>query len=331
MSVLWCGGEDIDFVTGTPGVDTGATHFRSGYGRCALFRSSGAVRSNAFPGGAVTNFWVSYRVFLTVATGQVPLVMSNSANAVSAGLAVHAGGGSSNQVELVRWDGTTATQIAIETGTSFSAAVIHRLDIQVVNFGATANVNVWIDGTQVITATSVDTRGGSITTVDCVTVGGSGSGNNQVPISEIIVADEDLRAWPGLLTMALTGAGTTNNWTNNTFSNINGTSFSDTNPTSVNTTGQDQQYNVTDTPSGTFTIKACKITARMAKSASPAVTQVKLGYNSGGSVAFGTGATKALTTAYATYEQLDATNPVTGNAFTQSEINALQLDMQSLT
>jgi len=73
------------------------------------------------------------------------------------------------------------------------------------------------------------------------------------------------------------------------------------------------------------------IAARMAKSQSPGVTQVELGYNSGGSVAYGTGATKALTTGYTTYNQLDSINPVTGVAWVQADMNGLQIDMQALT
>jgi hypothetical protein len=146
--------------------------------------------------------------------------------------------------------------------------------------------------------------------------------------SEFILADEDTRGFPGLMTMALTGAGTTDSWTG-IFSTINQTVISDTTPNFTNTVTQDQQFNITDLTAGTFVIKAVKIAARMAVSATPTATQVKLGYNSGGSVAFGTGATKTPTTAYTTYDQLDATNPVTAAAWAQSDMNALQLDMRS--
>jgi hypothetical protein len=148
-------------------------------------------------------------------------------------------------------------------------------------------------------------------------------------ISEVIVANEDTRAFPGLATLALTGAGTTDQWSG-VFSTINQTSFSDTSPNFTNTNAQDQQFNITDLPAGVFTIKAVKIAARSAVSTSGAVpTKVAFGYNSGGTVAVGTA--QALSTGYITMQQVDNINPVTGLPWVQSDINALQLDMRSAT
>jgi hypothetical protein len=248
------------------------------------------------------------------------------------GLFIGASTTSTSRLALCKYDGTTSTELAAETGNSLVGGAISRFDVQLVNYGASATVNVYINGVNVITFIGDVTVSG-VTDVDSVYLGPDPnlSGTQFVDYSEIIVADEDLRAWPGILTMALTGAGTTNQWTANTFSNINGTTISDASPTSDNTNGQVQEYNITDLPTGNFTIKAVKIAARSAKSASPAVTQVQLGYNSGGSVAYGSGATKAVTTAYATYEQYDATNPITSAAWASSDINGLQLDIKAVT
>jgi hypothetical protein len=123
----------------------------------------------------------------------------------------------------------------------------------------------------------------------------------------------------------LTGAGATDDWTG-VYSTINQTTLSDANPNYVDINTKDQQFNITDLPSGAFIIKAVKIAARAAKAAGTP-TQIALGYNSGGSVAVGSDI--ALATAYATYESLDSINPVTAAAFVQSEMNALQVDVRS--
>jgi len=154
--------------------------------------------------------------------------------------------------------------------------------------------------------------------------------NSPSPVySEIFATDSDTRGFLGLQTEALTGAGTTNNFTNNTYTNINGIAFSDANPTYTNIVAQDQQYTVTAPTPATYSVSGVVITARMAASSGSTPTQIKLGYNSGGTKGFGTGAAKTLTTGYQTYTQIDTVNPVTGVAFTQSELAALQLDLQS--
>jgi hypothetical protein len=332
MSILWVGGEDIDFPNGaTATVSTTSSTFRAGYARCSLptLSTASITRSNAFPGGAVTSAWLSFHLFVASTIGANTRAVGFGLSGTSGSLTLGSGS-ATNKFALWKYDGTTATLLASETGTSLATSTAYRIDMQVVNFGATATVNVFINGILLITF-SGNVAVSGMANFDSVILTGVASGFALGNISEVIVADQDTRAWPGVVTMALTGAGTTNNWTNNTFSNINGTTISDASPASVNVSAQDQQYNVTDLPTGSFVIPVVKISARMAVSASPAVTQVKLGYNSGGTVGFGTGATKLLTTAYATYEQFDSINPVTGLAWAQSDMNALQLELQSLT
>jgi hypothetical protein len=73
------------------------------------------------------------------------------------------------------------------------------------------------------------------------------------------------------------------------------------------------------------------IAARAAVGSGSSVAHLELGYNVAGTVGFGSGATKAPGGSYATWEQLDLQNPVTVAAWTQAQINALQLDIRALT
>jgi hypothetical protein len=330
MSILWCGGEDIDFNAGVvaPSLDTSTTHFRPTYARCAIADGTTAtsiIRGTPFPAGAVTSCWFSCQWW----TGSVTASRKHvgfAKSGTNACLVLSTAASSTTRAALSTYDGTTLTELVSEAGNSIPNNTLVKLDIQLVSYGASATVNIYFNGANVISF-SGNVTVLSNTSVDQIVTFGQPGGFNSA-ISEVIVADEDTRAFPGLMTMALTGAGTTDNWTG-IFSTINQVTFSDTTPNFTNTAAQDQQFNITDLVSGTFVIKAVKVAARMAVSATPTATQVKLGYNSGGSVAFGTGATKTLTTAYATYEQLDATNPVTAAAWAQSDMNALQLDMRS--
>jgi hypothetical protein len=278
-----------------------------------------------FNGGAVTSAWVSCQAAfansntnaLCVGFGQF-----SSGNGLCWG--IDSGG---TKFAIFKFDGTTKTQLAVESGTTFALGPLFRIDMQVSNYGASGTVNLYVNGVSIISFTGNLAVSG-MTNMDSVTLFNYTT-NNPPFYSEIFVADSDTRAIQGMQTLALTGAGTTNNWTNNTFTNINGINFSDANATFVNTATQDQQYNVTDPTPPAYSVVACVISARMAHTAASTPTQIKLGYNSGGTVAFGTGAAKTPTVSFAQVSQIDHTNPVTGVAFAPSDMNALQFDLQS--
>jgi len=326
MSILWCGGEDIDFSIGAAtSFFSNTAAFRNTYARGAYFVGSNAdARSVAFSGGAITSCWLSFQISANSNATASKRLFGLSKSGTNAMLLLATASASGTRLALSKWDGSTLTQLAAEAGNNYSGLL--RVDLQLVNYGASAVVNVYVNSIQVISFSGDVTVLGNTSLDQVVLIGATAT---QPLISEVIVANEDTRSFPGLMTLALTGAGTTDSWSG-VFSTINQTTISDTSPNFTNTAAQDQQFNITDLPTGgAFVIKAVKIAARMAVSATPTATKVSLGYNSGGSAAFGTGAQKTLTTAYLTYEQLDATNPVTTAAWAQSDMNALQLDMRS--
>jgi hypothetical protein len=329
MNILWCGGEDIDFLQGTsPLVNTNAGRFRSSFSRCDLTCTSGqTLKSNVFPGGALTSFWFSTWLIVTGAGGTSKRWIGMVQSSTSAkGLWLGTSGANSSRLALISFDGTTQTELAAETGASVPGGTLTKLDMQLINYGGSSTVNIYVGGVLVINYSGSTSISG-VTGFDQIAIFGDATFGQG--FSEFIVADSDTRSL-NLMTLALTGAGTTNAWANPTFSNINGISFSDTNPTNSNTAAQDDQYNVTDLATGLWSVLAVKQTIRAATSSTPTATQIKMGYNSGGSIAFGTGSTKTPTvSAYGQFEQIDQINPVTSAAWVQSDMNALQLDYRS--
>jgi len=327
MAILWCGGEDIDFSLGaaiTP--ITTASHFRAGYPRCTVRQdTSGSIsKSSIFAGGAITSAWLSARM-ITFNVGLNLRMIGLGLSGTNKCLLIGTDSANAAKLALSKYDGTTLTQLAAELGTSLAPGVLQRLEVQVVNYGATATVNVYLDGALIITFTGNVTVSG-MTNFDSVFVMRSNpSGSMFAEFSEIMVASEDLRAFPGLVTLALTGDGTTTDWTG-IFSTINGTTISDATPNYTDASDQLQEFDVTNLPSGTFKVRAIKIAARAAKAAGTP-TQIALGYNEAGTVTVG--GDIALTTAYATYEQLDLVNPRTSADWDQSILNALQIAAKS--
>ena len=336
MNVLWMGNEDLEFLTlGSANVDTNSAHFRSGWSRCAIqaqyFGSDTFyARSYPFPGGTVTSAWLSFQALtsgVTTSTSIIGLGLSGTPYWI--GLETSASNAS--KLTLVTYNGVSTTVLASEGGTSFGG-VIQKFDMQVLNFGASATVNVYVNNGLIISYSGSTTISGmtnfdSVFIPNFLTGGGAG---NFVDFSEFIVADSDTRALLGLNTLALTGAGSTTSWTNNTYTNINGINYSDLNPTYTNSTAQDQEYTVGTVQPTVCAVVAVGISARMAATAGSTPTHVKLGYGSGGTGHFGSGAQKTPTVAFGNFLQIDQTNPITSAAWTQGDLTApLQLDIQS--
>lgn len=304
-------------------MDTTAGHFRSGYGRCGVGSnaSGGLLKSTLYPGGAVTTAWLSGRVYTPSAFNTSTLFLGVGLSGTNSGLFVGTNSTTSNKVSLLKYDGTTKTVLASEPGTSLVINFLHRVDMQITSYGASATVNVYLDGTLLITFTGNVTVSG-MSNFDSVFVSRF---TNATVVSEVIVADEDSRSF-SLVTMAPNANGTTQQWTG-AVTDVNPTTINDANANFTNTAAQDQQYNLIDLPAGAFNIKACKIAARAMHTSGSTATGVQLGVNSGGTV--NVGSTNSLTTAFTTYERYLATNPVSGVNWVQSDMNPLQVDIRS--
>ncbi len=324
MAVLWCGGEDLDFQQGSlPSVSTNSAFFRSGYARCAvgLPAAGNAMKGNQFPGGAVTTAWMSFRMWC-YGWGTSNKIGGFGQFSSYNGLFVGVASSNAHRIALYKFNGTTLTSLAAESGTSLIDQQLQRFDIQVTNYGATATVNVYVDGLLVITY-SGDVTVSGMTGMDCTIFGPWGP--NWVFVSEVVVADEDTRTF-SLVTMAPNAAGGTDNWTG-AYTNCNPVTINDASAVYTNTASELEEFNLLDLPSGTFGIKAVKISARAAISAGATADKIELGYGTNSSLSLGSAV--SVTTAWACYERLDTQNPVTSAQWQQTEMNPLQLAMES--
>lgn len=266
----------------------------------------------------MTSAWFSVQYY-TVGSMANWLIGLSGGSSPPNGLYIYISGG---QVTLNKVSSGSGTSLASEAGLSVgSMNTLYKLDMQVSSYGASSTVKIWVNGTLVITFTG-DTSVSGMSGFDRVLTGNSVSA---ALFSEIIVADEDTRLM-NLVTMAPNGAGTTDLWTG-TYSNVNPVTINDANYVYSNVTGQDEQFNCIDIPSGTWTVKAVMAVARAAVSPSATATQLALGVNSGGTV--NVGSNIALAGSFAPYQRLMATNPVTSAAWAQSEMNPLQINLRT--
>jgi len=315
-SYLWWGGEDVDFPSASVTTTTSAGLFRSAFARCAISVGSGVIaRAQAMPGGAVTSCWYTFRVNAGVGAFSAP-ALGLCSGSTNKGIIV--GRDASFNVTLWKFDGTTLTSLAVESGASMTSG-LHKVDVQLVNYGASSIINVWIDQAQVINFTGDCTVSG-VSNLDTVFLRGGNAGAN---VSEIIVSTDDTRGIPGLWSFVPAGAGSTTDFSNNTFSNVNGTSWSDLNPAYSNSVGQIQLYTTTTPPGGTYNVGGVKIVGRVAVSPGATPTKIDLGYKDGATVSWNADHTPS--TAYQEFEDYNLTNPNGGGAWTTAVLGTLQI------
>lgn len=322
MNIYWLGGEDTSFPNGgSVFVSTTAGVFRSGYSRCGVRNNSTALaKSTTFAGGALTSCWFGFWFTSSGSfTGNQCVLLGKSGTNLGIGF----GQGSSNgRIAIVTYNGSTTTVLAQESGTSMTNSLI-KIDIQLINLGASGTINLYLNGVFWLTYTGDLTIGSTLTSVDSVYLQ---SQTFSWLCSEMAVTDSDTRSL-SLLTGAPNGSGTTQNWSNPANTNYNPIVINDANSTFTNTTAQNEQATLIDIPSGTFAVIGTKIESRALATAGATATQLKQGFNQGGTVAVGSAHT--LSTAFATYEDYIVNDPATSAAFTQTGFNSVQLDLQS--
>ena len=320
MAILWCGGEDLDFADFTGCSMSTTLGFRSSYARAGItLGDAAAAVSNQFSGGAVTSCWVRfYQLGNGFATNK--FVGLGAFGTPYKGLWVGTG---TSDSKVAIWKYVTSwTKLAEESGNHYVNTGL-LIDVQLISYGATGTINVYANGVLAVTYTG-DLSVSGVSGFDCVMLGAVSTNSNPI-VSEIIVSDTDTRNFPGLKTLAPTSDGTTTDWTG-AYTEVDEATISDADVNYTDTADKDQAFNVSNMPTGSFVIGAVKIACRATKSEDASIGKIALGYYSGSTAV---GDDQSLTTAWATYESLDLTNPVTGAAFQQSEMNDLQINVRS--
>lgn len=320
MTILWCGGEDIDFVNAD--ISTFGNGYDSEFARVALDRSSSISGYSVSSFGPITSGWVSFRVrngggFYGTGARMVGLTKKTSLDK-----GIFVGVASYLKVGLMQYDGTTCTTLESESGQSIVSNEINRYDMQIINYGSSAQVKVYIEGVLVIDYSGniaiigVDSFDSVAVFLD--TTSGVGA-------SEIIVADEDTRLMR-LKTLVPNAAGDTSaNWTGE-YTDIDEITISDADKIYANTADADFQCGITGMPNGLWGVKALKVAARCVEGGGTKGVAIGVKTNSTVNV----GDTETCSGYWQTKERLMTVNPVTGNPWTPAEIEALQLNLRCM-
>ena len=320
--IYWAGGEDLDFTNGAQVCsNTNGSLFRSSYARMGLYTCGGGIaQSNAFQAGGFTNLWLSAQV--SISNNWVMLVgLGKMGSGGSLWLGNSQVGGNWTQIALWTYNSGTWARLAYETGTSLNYGGHAKVDMQVINYGASGTVNVYVNGssTAAITYTGNIVTGAN-TSLDSVVLEGI---SNEV-VSEIMVSDSDTRLL-SLATLVPNGAGGTNQWTG-TYANINPIAINDSSMINDNNSGDIFPSALSSAPSGGYAIQAIKVAARAAGGTS-GLTSVSVGIKTNGSTNSPAAVPQSM--AFGETETYFPTNPVTSTNWAKSDLSTLQLNFTS--
>lgn len=330
MTILFAGGELDDFtISGTVAIDTTNTTFRSAYARLSL-NVTGAVALTNYAKASFTassQFSFTARMYGgTTFTAAQPFLWFATGGSARLRLKVNSTSPSTVTLESYT-SGGVATTLATSVLT-ITTTTLYRLDV-IVDYGTSGRVRLYVDQTLYIDTGTMDVTASSATTLDGVYLGAARTTSNSCEWSEVIVCTQDSRTL-SLVTLAPNAAGTTSSWTG-AYTDIDETTASDVDVLTSATALQVTSVNTTGMPSGwsNLTVTAVKCIASAARG-STGPSKLALGVRTNSSDSFPTSTTldTGFSTPVTTYYEL---NPVTGVAWTTTEIDALQLAFKSET
>lgn len=337
---LFCGGEDCDFQQSGSGlgVNTSTATFRSGFARCSIAaNSSGFWRSGAAFTVASSVFWTTMRLqtsvpgFGSASPGTGPrwvdannIVRLRIRNNGSPGANLQAG--SNILVEKLNSVGA-ATQLGsnfqIPYNTSFPTGDLFKLDI-FISYGTSGTINIYSSNSSGVSPVLIFSYSGDTTTDGNTTLAGIDlgmlvGGNTGATYSEVICHTASTLTM-GLATQALTGNGNTDQWTGS-YSNINGTTLSLSNPITSATPGQLEQFTVNAIPAGAFAVRAV-VNSMIAQKGTTGPGDYQMNVRTGGSDYFGATDPLSALNVPLPYQYAFETNPATGLAWQTTDIGS---------
>ena len=310
MTILWCGGEDVDFPNGAafPLYDSGSCD--SNFSRCSQ-RGTGIYISNTFTAIPLTHIWVHALASIAIDVSYDTLFVG--ATNLS-GLGVYAVS-NSNDLMLKTYNGSAWTTIA--TFLNVVVGILLGTDLHIKDYGSSATVDIYRNGALIASYTGNISVPG-LSGFTNVAFKGEGTYGGRGNVSEVIVADEDTRLMR-LKTLAPSATGDTNSWSGS-YADIDETTISDTDKLYTSTPDADALFNLTNMPSGNYTPLAVKLNTRFVNESSQHGLQQ--GVKTNGSIYLSD--TQQALKYWGNEEVLYNTNPVTGLPWTSAEIEALQ-------
>jgi hypothetical protein len=333
---LFVGGERDDFIevlTGTTvssnaAHSTNTAHYRTAYARAAVGVQHGSsnnstyLRTPAFTPRSSMSVTARFYFSSAQVAGAVWLWLGTGGSARLRLAQVSSTSGSLFRLE--KFDGTTPTTLATSS-VGIVTNTLCRVDC-IVEYGVSGRVRVYINQ-ELALDYSGDVTAAGTAALDTAAFLSAATGSLTY-WSEVIVHPNNTRAM-SLRTLVPDAVGDASEWVG-AYTDLDEITASETDFAASASVGQVMAVNCTGMPAGVtgVTVAALKVTASAIKGGTGPAT-LALGVRSGGTTAFAPA--RPLDVVYSTgaISEYWETNPVTGQAWTAANIDALQLAFRS--
>ena len=334
--------EDLDLNNvGSATIDTNTSHFRNAWVRSGFMLSDNGVPSSNFwimnPRFSAASFWLSARVYLTGGIHQdfacggednIWFRFADSSNftrlyLVNSSCNTNFSSASSWRLYKTGSSGSTLLMSGFSCGFALTPATPDKLDVQVINYNlSSGTINFYVNNTLCGSYTG-QLYTDSATALSGVSFGAPGffSDNATLTWSEIMISDSDTRSL-GLATLVPNGTGNSNSWTctgSSPAASISVVVNTDSTNCNSPTSGQTQEWTVSNLPGGTWAVLGVGMSIRSADGII-GPTGIKPVVRTGGSDFLGTNQAQVLS--LQNYQYFWYLNPNTSAPWTTSDVNS---------
>jgi len=329
MSILFVGGEPGDFAASSTatGYSTVTAYRRTAYSRCSLDTSTSSYYYDT--PALATEHWTTFRYYFGTTAGTTAnfwTLRYGSADLVHIKIVSL---GSSSTYGIYTVNSGTETLRATSTD-SLASSTMYKLDIHV-NYSASGEITLYANGNSLVSYTGdIPTLCGSPTIDSLINRFRSAVSSGYTGISEVVIMTTDTRNISGVITKYPTGAGAyTSGFGSATYTTVADYSLDSVYATSTvageTITYSTQATTITSSPSIMAVVERMNV---YASTVSPMSIIPNIYTNSslvsGSTVSPSTQSTIII-------DQTWTSNPITGSAWTTSEISSLQLGATSAT
>lgn len=346
MSILWCGGEDIDFyyTDFCPSVTTSTSgRFRSTNARCGLIMTNGnssiggANTLDAYSGcdgyyshpwddGEQTDFWATFQCGLynlggtSAAYDSYMFFFCNSESTTNKwGIWKQAG-------KLWLRKEVSGTWSNIKSGENTDcvmSANCNKFDVHVKHDNTEGEISIYFSGELRLSYTGDTTLSGETGLDQCGFLGNYYY--LHFAISEVIIADEDTRDME-LVTLAPDASGESNSFSAGSYTDVDDITLTKTDSMWADSDGEAVLLNLGSLSTERY-IRAVKVNALGINGLSDFGLKVGIKTNS----TIYSGETELCEPGWESVEVLYKKNPATSNYFTSGEINSLQAYVKAVS
>jgi hypothetical protein len=328
MAILAVGGE-ADTYTLPSGMafahETNSARFEANASRIAMLVTTGVSEIRLPFGSTPSSFWAHMYIYhesLPASASTYIAFQNASGSETEYRITMNADG----TWTIARFIGGSFTTIGT-TASSVISGASAVFDFEIVRNAVTGVFNIYKDGASIFSFTgntNTDAAVGSIRFV------GLTGGSNEMNVSQVIIADETTLGFK-LATLAPDGNGTNTAWTND-FTAVDEAALSTGDFIETNATSQTETYTAANINAAysTFNVKAVVVAQRTANDSGSVVNDVQAAVRTAGTNYFSSNLSLPKDGSGYSLQNIWGTNPNTAAAWTQTEVNAVEIGLRSV-